>query len=96
LLYYSYYHRYDDFIQSEEWTFIYCVLLFGGHALSFLVTAWSSGIRAKISFTTAASLEEASRVRVRPKKGRGTGEIVPLEKKMVRQPAVPVEGRLTL
>jgi hypothetical protein len=52
LLYYAYYHRYDDFIKSEEWTFIYCVLLFGGHALSFLVTAWSASIRARISFTT--------------------------------------------
>lgn len=52
LLYYAYYHRYDDYIKSEEWTFIYCVLLFGGHALSFLVTAWSAGIRARISFTS--------------------------------------------
>lgn len=62
LLYYAYYHRYDDFIKSEEWTFIYCVLLFGGHALSFLVTAWSASIRARISFTT-----------VRTAVGRGLG-----------------------
>ncbi|KAL7421973.1 putative cation-transporting ATPase 1 [Cryptotrichosporon argae] len=82
LLYYSYYHRYDDFIVSEEWTFIYCVLLFGGHALSFLVTRWSNAVRAKICYTTATSLASASRVRVVPKKGRGTGEMVPLESKI--------------
>lgn len=52
LLYYAYYERYDDWVKSEEWTFIYCVLLFAGHALSFLATAWSSGFNAKISYTT--------------------------------------------
>jgi hypothetical protein len=55
LLYYAYYHKYDEYIKSEEWTFIYCVLLGAGHALSFLTTAWSSGVNAKISYTTVSS-----------------------------------------
>ncbi|OCF39299.1 cation-transporting ATPase 13A1 [Kwoniella heveanensis CBS 569] len=82
LLYYAYYHKYDEWVVSEEWTFIYCVLLFAGHALSFLITAWSSGFNARVSYTTANSLDTASKVRVLPRKGRGNGEIVPLDSKL--------------
>ncbi|WRT66585.1 uncharacterized protein IL334_003544 [Kwoniella shivajii] len=82
LLYYTYHYKYDQWVVSEEWTFIYCVLLGAGHALSFLTTAWSSGVNAKISYTSANSLKEAGKIRVLPKKGRGKGEIVPLDVKM--------------
>ncbi|WVF71386.1 hypothetical protein IAT40_006190 [Kwoniella sp. CBS 6097] len=82
LLYYAYYHKYDEWVVSEEWTFIYCVVLFAGHALSFLITAWSSGFNARVSYTTANSLETASKVRVLPRKGRGNGEIVNLDSKL--------------
>lgn len=81
LFYYAYHYKYDQWIVSEEWTFVFSVLLGAGHALSFLLTAWSSGMNAKISYTTAGSLESASRIRVIPKKGRGKGEIVPLDRK---------------
>jgi hypothetical protein len=50
LLAYAYYIRYDDWLKSEEWTFLACVLLGAGHALSFLVTRWSA--RAKAWITT--------------------------------------------
>ena len=46
---YAYYFRYDDWIKSEEWTFLGCVCLGAGHALSFLVTRWSNGARARIT-----------------------------------------------
>lgn len=49
LLYYAYYHKYDEWIKSEEWTFLACVALGAGHALSFLVTKWSAGARALIT-----------------------------------------------
>ncbi|CAK9780742.1 hypothetical protein CC85DRAFT_329688 [Cutaneotrichosporon oleaginosum] len=89
LLWYAYHFRYEDWIKSEEWTFIYCVLVFGGHALSFLSTRWSNAIRAKLCYTTAFSLEEASTVRVVPKKGRGHGEFVPLDSKVAPGAAKP-------
>jgi hypothetical protein len=54
LLYYTYYHKYDDWVVSEEWTFIYCVLLFAGHALTFLSTAWSTGINQRVGYTTVS------------------------------------------
>lgn len=52
LLAYTYHLKYDDWVKSEEWTFIYCVLVFAGHGLSFLTTAWSAGVNARISYTT--------------------------------------------
>lgn len=54
LLYYAYYHKYDTWIVSEEWTFVYCVLLGATHALSFLTTQWSAGVNARISATTVS------------------------------------------
>lgn len=49
LLAYAYYIKYDDWLQSEEWTFLACTTLGVGHALSFLVTKWSTGARAWIT-----------------------------------------------
>lgn len=49
---YAYLVKYDDWIQSEEWTFVGCVLLGAGHALSFLVTRWNAGAKAWITTRT--------------------------------------------
>ena len=49
LLAYAYYARYDDWIKSEEWTFLACVSLGAGHALSFLVTRWSTSAKAWVT-----------------------------------------------
>ena len=49
LLAYAYYIKYDQWLKSEEWTFLACVLLGAGHALSFLVTRWSAKARAWIT-----------------------------------------------
>jgi len=49
LLAYAYYIRYDQWLKSEEWTFLACVLLGAGHALSFLVTRWSAKAKAWIT-----------------------------------------------
>jgi cation-transporting ATPase 13A1 len=49
VLVYAYYFKYDNWLQSEEWTFLACVSLAAGHALSFLVTRWSTAARAWIT-----------------------------------------------
>ena len=49
LLAYAYFIRYDDWLKSEEWTFLACVTLGAGHALSFLVTRWSAGAAAWVT-----------------------------------------------
>lgn len=52
LLAYAYYIKYDDWLKSEEWTFLACVTLGAGHALSFLVTRWNAGAKAWITTTS--------------------------------------------
>lgn len=49
LLAYAYYVKYDEWLVSEEWTFLACVALGAGHALSFLVTKWNDSARAWIT-----------------------------------------------
>ena len=49
VLAYAYYVKYDHWLGGEEWTFLACVSLGAGHALSFLVTKWSAGARAIIT-----------------------------------------------
>lgn len=49
VLAYAYFIKYDTWLVSEEWTFLACVTLGAGHALSFLVTRWSTGARAWIT-----------------------------------------------
>lgn len=46
---YAYLVKYDTWVRSEEWTFIYTVALITGHALSFLATRWSVGAKARIT-----------------------------------------------
>lgn len=83
LLAYAYFVRYDDWLKSEEWTFLACVGLGAGHALSFLATRWSTSVRAFITCRNAGSLLSADCVRVAPAEHRGKGGIVPLRKKNV-------------
>ncbi|KAI0794848.1 endoplasmic reticulum Ca-transporting P-type ATPase [Abortiporus biennis] len=81
LLAYTYYIKYDDWLQSEEWTFLACVSLGVSHALSFLVTRWSTGAKAWVTTSSARSLQDADCVRLVPAAHRGSGEIVPLNKR---------------
>ncbi|KAJ3766404.1 hypothetical protein FB446DRAFT_390943 [Lentinula raphanica] len=81
VLAYAYYVKYDDWLVSEEWTFLACVTLGSGHALSFLITRWSTGAKAWIETSKASSIEQADCIRIIPEVHRGKGEIVPLIKK---------------
>ncbi|CAE6501450.1 unnamed protein product [Rhizoctonia solani] len=81
VLAYAYYKRYDDWIKSEEWSFIFTVGLGASHALSFLSTRWSAGIRAWVTTSSVTSMEAADCIRIVPSEHRGQGEIVPLIRK---------------
>ncbi|PFH48590.1 hypothetical protein AMATHDRAFT_76662 [Amanita thiersii Skay4041] len=84
VLAYAYFIKYDTWLVSEEWTFLACVTLAVGHALSYLVTRWNAGARAWITTKKAPSLDGADCIRIIPHQHRGQGEIVPLEKKQVK------------
>lgn len=85
ILAYAFFVKYDTWLVSEEWTFLACVTLGVGHALSYLVTRWNAAARAWITTRKARSLEDANCVHIVPQPHRGQGEIVPLEKKVVKQ-----------
>ncbi|TBU39485.1 endoplasmic reticulum Ca-transporting P-type ATPase [Dichomitus squalens] len=87
VLAYAYYVKYDDWLQSEEWTFLACVSLGLGHALSFLFTKWNTGAKAWITTRKARSIEDADCLRIIPAPHRGEGEIVPIRKKDPSNPA---------
>ena len=83
LLTYVYSVKYDDWLKSEEWTFLACVSLGAGHALSFLTTRWSTAVRAFITCRSVGSIQDADCIRISPVEHRGKGEIVSLRKKDV-------------
>ncbi|KAF8322419.1 endoplasmic reticulum Ca-transporting P-type ATPase [Cantharellus anzutake] len=86
---YAYYFKYDDWVKSEEWTFLGCVALGAGHALSFLATRWSAGAKALITSGSAQNVEEADLIRLVPFKHRGKGEIVHITKKRSSGSLIP-------
>ena len=85
LLAYAYFIKYDDWLKSEEWTFLACVSLGAGHALSFLATRWSTAAKAWITCRKAKTIRDADCIRIVPAEHRGKGEIVPLRAKEVRR-----------
>ncbi|KAJ3573618.1 hypothetical protein NP233_g2332 [Leucocoprinus birnbaumii] len=86
VLAYAYFIKYNDWLGSEEWTFLACTTLGVCHALSFLSTRWNTGARAWITTRKARSIEEADCIRIIPKQHRGQGDIVPLERKNASDP----------
>ncbi|KAF8154679.1 endoplasmic reticulum Ca-transporting P-type ATPase [Crassisporium funariophilum] len=80
LLGYAYYVKYDEWLVSEEWTFLACVSLGAGHALSFLITKWNAGALSWITTKKAYSIQEADCIRIVPHLHRGQGAIVKLDK----------------
>ena len=60
VLAYAYFIKYDEWLKSEEWTFLACVVVFAGHALSFLVTRWSTGAKAWITTRPVSTTHTSS------------------------------------
>ncbi|EJD08490.1 endoplasmic reticulum Ca-transporting P-type ATPase [Fomitiporia mediterranea MF3/22] len=87
LLAYAYFVRYDDWLKSEEWTFLACVSLGAGHALSFLATRWSTAARAFITCRSVNDIRSADSIRIVPAEHRGKGGIVKLRKKDSSDPS---------
>ncbi|PWZ02649.1 putative SPF1-P-type ATPase [Testicularia cyperi] len=90
---YAYFVKYDDWVRSEEWTFVFTVALISGHALSFLVTKWSIAAKALTTCVRAKGFQDAELVRVYPLAHKGEGAIVPLRR--VERPDLPVEVSFT-
>ena len=83
LLAYAYFVKYVNRLKSKESTFLACVSLGAGHALSFLTTRWSTAVRAFITCRSVGSIQDADCIRISPVEHRGKGEIVRYARKML-------------
>ncbi|KAG0149092.1 hypothetical protein CROQUDRAFT_89665 [Cronartium quercuum f. sp. fusiforme G11] len=73
---YAYFIEYDKYLrsidgESQEWTFLLCVTVFGGHALTWLSTRWSTRIRQAATCWKASDIQSANLIKVIPKPNRG-------------------------
>lgn len=75
---------------TTEWTFLLCIVLFVGHALSFLFTRWSIAFRSYGEARRTSNLDSASMVMVLPKLHRGKPDFCKLEHTKVRRPRSPL------
>ena len=83
LLAYAYFSNYTDRLKGEEWTFLTCVSLGAGRALSFLATRRSTAARAFIICGGMGLIRDADCTRIANVGHRGNGKIVSLLKKDV-------------
>ena len=81
LLAHAYFVNYFDRLKSEEWTFLACVSLGAGHALSFLATRWNTSTRAFRTCRSVGSIQDVDFTYIAPVEHGGKGEIVWLRKK---------------
>ncbi|KPV77055.1 uncharacterized protein RHOBADRAFT_48125 [Rhodotorula graminis WP1] len=79
LAYHAFFNEYDQWIKSIEWTFLLSIVLFGGHALSFLFTRWSISFRSRGEASRTNHLDSAHMVMVLPKLHRGKPGFCTLE-----------------
>ncbi|WFD32787.1 putative cation-transporting ATPase 1 [Malassezia sp. CBS 17886] len=78
LLAYAFLARYDTWVRSEEWSFVYIAGVLSLHALTFLATQWSVRARALITTVSASSLAAADMVRLVPHPHKGEGGMAAL------------------
>lgn len=84
-----YFFKYDDYIGSEEWTFVYLGSLITLNALAWLCVHWSVKLEAAFTATKvystcnrlikAKSVAEATLVKVEPGPNQGKSEMCKLE-----------------
>ena len=76
--YFIYNYRYDEYLGSEEWTFVSVVTLVTTQALLWLSGHWSINAKALTRYTKASSLATAEAVKIIPAPNQGSPEICDL------------------
>ena len=72
--------RYDDYIDGQEWTFVYVVTIITLQSLTWLSTKWSVHMRTTLTTTKAARLDDAQLIKVVPVANSGASGICKLER----------------
>lgn len=75
--------RYDKYLGSQEWTFVWSGSITTLQALAWLTTKWNVNLRALFTSTKAKSVRTATLIKVIPVANAGTAEICPLQRGIV-------------
>ncbi|KAH7071845.1 hypothetical protein BKA63DRAFT_58608 [Paraphoma chrysanthemicola] len=70
--------RYETYIQSSEWTFVWCAGIFTLQSLFWLMTKWNVNLRSAFTTTTARDVRSATLIKLHPIANAGAADIVPL------------------
>ncbi|KAG2230466.1 hypothetical protein INT48_003014 [Thamnidium elegans] len=76
---YVYKNHYDDYLGSEEWTFVALGSIITLHAMTFLVCQWSVDMKALFTCVKESDVHKASIIKIVPFRYQGKGTLVPLE-----------------
>lgn len=71
---------YDEYIDGQEWTFVFSGTIFCIQSLLWLSTQWNVNTRALFTSTSARSVESAKLIKVIPVANAGSAEICTLER----------------
>ncbi|KAI9334056.1 hypothetical protein BD770DRAFT_477535 [Pilaira anomala] len=76
---YVYKYHYNDYLGSEEWTFVTLGSIITLHAMSFLVCQWSVDMKALFTCVKENDIHKANIIKIVPFRYQGKGTLVPLE-----------------
>ncbi|RAR09727.1 cation-transporting ATPase 4 [Stemphylium lycopersici] len=70
--------RYEQYIQSSEWTFVWVASITTFQSLFWLMTHWNVNLKSAFTTTSANDVRNAQLIKVQPVKNAGAAEIVKL------------------
>ena len=71
---------YDEYIDGQEWTFVYTGTIITFQSLLWLMTQWSVDLKALFTSTKAASVRTAQLIKVIPVANAGSAEICKIQR----------------
>ncbi|KAK5091907.1 putative cation-transporting ATPase 1 [Exophiala xenobiotica] len=74
--------RYDDYIDGQEWTFVWVATISCLQALAWLSTKWSVNLDTSFTCTKASSVEDASLIKIIPAVNSGAAGISKIEREV--------------
>lgn len=85
-IFFSFYlsqENYDQYINGQEWTFVYSGSIVTLQSLFWLMTFWNVNLRSAFTTTSAKSVQNAGLIKVIPQANAGASEICPIERERV-------------
>lgn len=81
LAFYFNQNLYDDYIDGQEWTFVWVVTIGSLQALAWLSTKWSVNVDTSFTCTKATTVDDARLIKIMPAINSGAPAICKIERK---------------